>query len=90
MDLGTLTNVAFAGVAVFGMVLTGVAALAARRVRSPRMVLVAFGFLLIAIQGIVIGVTLLAGGADLSILLFLSALFEAAVLVVLFLATVVR
>ena len=90
MDLGTLTNVAFAGVAVFGMVLTGVAALAARRVRSPRMVLVAFGFLLIAIQGIVIGVTLFAGGADLSILLFLSALFEAAVLVVLFLATVVR
>jgi hypothetical protein len=90
VDLGTLTNIAFAGVAVFGLVLAGVAILAARRVPSPRMLLVSAGFLLIAIQGLVIGVSLFAGGADLGLLLFLSALFEAAVLVALFLATIVR
>lgn len=90
MDLDTWTNIAFAGVAVFGLVLAGVAILAARRVRSPRMVLVAVGFLLIAVQGIIIGVSLFDGGADPSTLLFVSALFEAAVLVALFLATVSR
>ena len=90
MDTGTLTNVAFAGVAVFGTVLAGMAVLAARRNRSPRMVLVAVGFLLIAVQGAVVGVSLFAGGADLSFLLLVSALFEAAVLVVLFLATLMR
>jgi CHASE2 domain-containing sensor protein len=90
MEFGTLTNVAFAGVAVFGVVLSAVAVLAARRVRSPRMVLVASGFVLLAVQGIVVGASLFAGGADLSFLLFLCAMFEAAVLVVLFLATLVR
>lgn len=90
MDLGTLTNIAFAGVAVFGLVLTGIAVLAARRVRSPRMVLVATGFGLIAVQGIVVGYALFAGGVDLAFLLLLCALFEAAVLLVLFLATLLR
>ena len=90
MDVATLTNIAFAGVALFGLVLAGVAVQAARRVRSPRMVLVAGGFLLIALQGVVIGAGLFAGGIDLSVLLLLAALFEAAVLVVLFLATLVR
>ncbi len=90
MDFGTATNIAFAGVAVFGVVLTAIAVAAARRVRSPRMALVAAGFALIALQGIVIAAALFDGGADLSFLLFLSALFEASVLVVLFLATLVR
>lgn len=90
MDLGTLTNIAFAGVAVFGVVLTGIAIAAARRVRSPRMALVATGFALIALQGIVIAAALFGGGGDLALLLFVSALFEASVLVVLFLATLVR
>ena len=90
MDVATLTNIAFAGVALFGLVLGGVAVQAARRVRSPRMVLVAGGFLLIALQGIVIGVGLFSGGVDLGVLLLLAAVFEAAVLVVLFLATLVR
>jgi hypothetical protein len=90
MDLGTATNIAFAGVAVFGVVLTAIAIAAAQRVRSPRMALVAAGFALIAVQGIVIAAALFNGGADLSLLLFASALFEASVLVVLFLATLVR
>jgi CHASE2 domain-containing sensor protein len=90
MDTDTLTNIAFAGVAIFGAVLAIMAILAARRVRSPRMVMVAVGFLLIAAQGVVVGVSLFAGGADLSFLLLVSALFEAAVLVVLFLATLLR
>jgi hypothetical protein len=90
MDVATLTNIAFAGVAVFGLVLAAVAVQAARRVRSPRMILVATGFGLIALQGVVIGAGLFAGGIDLGVLLLLSALFEAAVLVVLFLATLVR
>jgi ABC-type Fe3+ transport system permease subunit len=90
MDWGTFTNIAFAGVAVFGLVLTGIAIAAAARVRSPRMVLVATGFLLIAVQGLVVGVSLFLGGADPGFLLFVSALFEAALLLVLFLATLVR
>jgi heme/copper-type cytochrome/quinol oxidase subunit 4 len=90
MDLSTLTNAAFAGVAVFGIALTALAFLAFRRNRSPRMALVAAGFLLIAIQGVVVGSSLLEGWADSSTLLLLSALFEAGVLIVLFLATLVR
>ena len=90
MDLSTLTNAAFAGVAVFGIALTALALLAFRRTRSPRMVLVASGFALIAIQGVVIGASLLQGWADAATLLLLSALFEAGVLLVLFLATLVR
>lgn len=90
MDLGTLTSVAYAGVAVFGLVLTAIAVAAARRVRSPRMALVAGGFLVIAVQGIVVVGSLFQGTNDLALLLFVSAIFEAAVLVVLFLATLVR
>ncbi len=90
MDYSAWTNAAFAGVAVFGLLLTVIAVLAVRRVPSPRMALVAAGFGLIAAQGIVVGGSLFLGGANLSFLLFLSALFEAAVLVVLFLATVAR
>lgn len=90
MEIAALTNAAFAGVAVFGLILAGIALLAARRVRSPRMILVASGFLLIATQGIVIGVGLFTGGVALGTLLLLCALFEAAVLVVLFGATLVR
>ncbi|MHB8351380.1 MAG: hypothetical protein ACYDFT_01605 [Thermoplasmata archaeon] len=90
MDYSAWTNAAFAGVAVFGLILTGIALLALRRVPSPRMALVAAGFGLIAAQGLIIGISLFAGGADLSLLLFLSALFEAAVLAVLFLATLAR
>jgi hypothetical protein len=90
MDLATSTDIAFAGVAVFGLILAGMAVLAARRVRSPRMALVAVGFLLIAVQGLYIGVSLLTGSADAGTLLFASALFEAAVLVDLFLATLLR
>ncbi len=90
MDLGTLTSVAYAGVAVFGLVLTAIAVAAARRVRSPRMALVAGGFLVIAVQGIVVVGSLFGGTSDLALLLFVSAIFEAAVLVVLFLATLVR
>jgi hypothetical protein len=90
MDLGSLTSIAYAGVAVFGLVLTAIAVAAARRVRSPRMALVAGGFLVIALQGIVVAASLFVADADLALLLFVSAIFEAAVLVVLFLATLVR
>lgn len=90
MDYSAWTNAAFAGVAVFGLILTGIALFALRRVPSPRMALVAAGFGLIAAQGLLVGTSLFLGGADLSFLLFVSALFEAAVLVVLFLATLAR
>jgi hypothetical protein len=90
MDLASLTNIAFAGIAVFGIALTALAVLALRRNRSSRMALVATGFLLIALQGVVIGASLLASLADAATLLLVSALFEAGVLVVLFLATLVR
>jgi hypothetical protein len=90
MDTSTLTNVAFAGIAVFGAVLTALALLAYRRAPSPRMGLVATGFVLITVQGIVVGVGLFTGGWDTGTLLLLSAGFEAALLAVLFAATLVR
>lgn len=90
MESGLLTNIAFAGIAVFGWVLTGLAVLAYRRAPSPRMALVASGFGLIALQGVLVGAGLFLGGWDPSTLLLLSAGFEAALLVVLFAATLVR
>jgi len=90
MDAGTLTSIAFAGIAVFGAVLTGLALLAVRRAPSPRMGLVASGFLLITLQGVVVGVGLFTVGWTASTLLLISALFEAALLAVLFVATLVR
>ena len=90
MDLGSWTNIAFAGIAVFGAVLTGLAALAYRRAASPRMALVTAGFALITLQGVVVGVGLFTGGWDASTLLLLCAGFEAALLAVLFVATLVR
>ena len=90
MDLGWLTTVAFAGIAVFGAVLTLLGVLAFRKSPSPRMALVATGFFLITIQGVVVGVGLFTGGWDASTLLLLSAGFEAALLAVLFAATLVR
>lgn len=90
MDLTTWTNAAFAGIAVFGAVLTGLAVLAVRRSPSPRMGLVATGFGLITLQGVVVGVGLFAGGWDPASLLLVSAAFEAALLFVLFVATLVR
>ncbi len=90
MDFSTWTNVAFAGIAVFGLVLLALSLLALRRAPSPRMGLVAGGFLVIAVQGIVIGALLFLGGASPAFLLFVSALFEVVLLVVLFLATLVR
>ncbi|MCI4357710.1 MAG: hypothetical protein L3J95_05035 [Thermoplasmata archaeon] len=90
MDLTAITNLAFAGIAVFGAVL-GVLAIAAwRRAPSRRMALVAGGFWLIAIQGVVVGVGLFTTGLDAPTLLAISAAFEAALLVVLFVATLVR
>jgi hypothetical protein len=90
MDTGSLTGIAFAGVAVLGAALTALSILAIRRSSSPRMYLVSGGFGLLAVQGAVISATLLAGSATPATLLLLSAAFEAAVLVVLFLATLVR
>jgi hypothetical protein len=90
MDAGTLTSVAFAGIAVFGAVLTVFAGLAWRRAPSPRIAMVAGGFFLITLQGIVVGVGLFTSGWDAATLLLISALFEAALLVVLFVATLVR
>ncbi|MCI4326736.1 MAG: hypothetical protein L3K16_03755 [Thermoplasmata archaeon] len=90
MDVGPLLNVAFAGIAVFGGVLTVLALLALRRLPSPRMALVTLGFLLIAVQGVVVGVGLFEGGWGDANLLLVSAVFEAALLVVLFVATLVR
>jgi hypothetical protein len=90
MDLSSLTTVAFAGIAVFGAVLTMLGVLAFRKSSSPRMALVATGFFLITIQGVLVGVGLFTGGWDASTLLLLSAGFEAALLAVLFAATLVR
>ncbi len=90
MDVAALTSVAFAGIAVFGAVLTVLATLAVRRAPSPRMGMVAGGFGLITLQGVVVGVGLFTSGWDAPTLLLVSALFEAALLVVLFLATLVR
>jgi hypothetical protein len=90
MDFSAWTNVAFAGVAVFGAVLFALSLLALRRSPSPRMGLVGGGFLVITLQGVVIGTLLFLGGASTDLLLFLSAIFEAILLIVLFLATLVR
>ena len=90
MDLTAWTNAAFAGIAVFGAFLTGLAILAVRRSPSPRMGLVATGFGLITVQGLVIGVGLFTGGWDTGTLLLISAAFEAVLLLVLFVATMVR
>ena len=90
MDFTSWTNAAFAGVAAFGAVLFGLSLAALRRARSPRMAFVAVGFLVITAQGVVVGVLLFAAAATPGAILFLSALFEAALLVVLFLATLVR
>jgi hypothetical protein len=90
MDFSTWTNVAFAGIAVFGAVLFVLSLLALRRSPSTRMGLVAGGFLVITLQGVVIGILLFQGGGSFDFLLFLSAMFEAILLVVLFLATLVR
>ena len=90
MDFGLLTNIAFAGIAVFGAVLTALGAMAYRRAASPRMALVTTGFGLIAVQGIVVGIGLFTAGWDPASLLLLCAGFEAALLVVLFVATLVR
>ena len=90
MDFSAWTNVAFAGVAVFGAVLFVLSLLALRRAPSPRMGLVAGGFLVITLQGVVIAALLFQGAASIDLLLFLSAIFEAILLIVLFLATLVR
>lgn len=90
MDLLTIAVVAYAGIAVLGGVLTGIAAFALRRSPSSRMALVTGGFALIMVQGIVVGVGLLTAGWDLVSLLVLSAVFEAALLIVFFIATIVR
>lgn len=90
MDLGAATNAAFAGIAVFGAVLAVLAGLALRRSPSPRMGLVLGGFVLIALQGAVVGYGLFYGAWTPITLLFVSAVFEALLLAVLFVATLVR
>ncbi len=90
MDSSSLLNVAFAAVAVFGTALSGLALVALRRNPSPRMAMVAAGFVLIAVQGVVVGVGLFSADVSLSNLLLISAGFEASLLAVLFVATLVR
>lgn len=90
MDAATLTTIAYAGIAAFGAILTALALLAVRRAPSPRMALVASGFLLITLQGVAVGLGLLTVGWSASDLLLVSALFEAVLLGVLFVATLVR
>ncbi len=90
MDLGELTNAAFGGIAVFGALLAAVAIAAWRRTPTVRMALVALAFLLFAAQGVVVGVGLFTSGLSLSDLLALSAGFEAALLAVMFAATLLR
>lgn len=90
MDVATVTTIAYAGIAAFGAILTGLALLAVRRAPSARMALVASGFLLITLQGVAVGLGLLTVGWNPSDLLLVSALFEAALLGVLFVATLVR
>ena len=90
MELTSITNLAFAGIAVFGAILALLAVAAWNRSPSPRMALVALGFALIAVQGVIVGVGLFTSGFSLSTLLAISAAFEAALLVVLFVATLVR
>ena len=90
MEYETVANVAFAGVAVFAAILSGIALAAYRRTRSPRMGLVAAGFVLLTVQGLLVGIGLFQGGWDPLVLLLVCAGFEAGLLVVLFLATLVR
>lgn len=90
MDLATLTSVAFAGIAVFGAALAVLAASALRRSRSPRMALVLAGFGLITLQGLLVAYGLFAAGWTAAELLAVSAVLEAALLAVLFVATLVR
>jgi hypothetical protein len=90
MDLLAVTNLAFAGVAVFAAILSAIAVAALRRAPSPRMGLVATGFLLVTVQGIVVGIGLFGGIWSPEALLLLTAIFEAGLLAVLFLATLVR
>lgn len=90
MDAATLASVAFAGIAVFAALLAAIAFVAVARTRTARMGLVAAGFLLLTVQGIVVGWGLFNGGWDPTTLLLIAAGFEAALLVVLFLATLVR
>lgn len=90
MDLSSLTSAAFAGIAVFGLALTVLAGLALRRARSPRMGLVLAGFGLITVQGIVVAYGLFLAGWTPADLLAVSAVLEAALLAVLFVATLVR
>ncbi|HEV2520318.1 MAG TPA: hypothetical protein VGX00_06850 [Thermoplasmata archaeon] len=90
MDLSAIANVAFAGIAVFGAALGTLAIAAWRRAPSSRMALVAAGFWLIAVQGVVVGVGLFTSGLAPATLLAITAGFEAALLLVLFVATLVR
>jgi hypothetical protein len=90
MDFSTLTNIAFGGIALLGVVLLGLALLAVRRAPSPRLGLAAGAFALVAVEGFLVGYGLLVGGWDVVTLLFLTAVFEAVALVVLFVATLAR
>ncbi|MCI4349925.1 MAG: hypothetical protein L3K15_00180 [Thermoplasmata archaeon] len=90
MDFSTLTNVAFGGIALLGVVLLGLGLLALRRAPSPRLGLAAAAFALVAVEGTLVGYGLIVGGWDAVTLLFLTAVFEAVALVVLFVATLVR
>jgi hypothetical protein len=90
LDLTSIAVIAYAGIAVLGGVLTAIAAFALRRSPSSRMGLVTAGFALIMVQGIIVGVGLFTQGWDLVSLLVVSAVFEAALLVVFFIATIVR
>jgi hypothetical protein len=87
MDLSAWANVAFAGVAAFGAVLCALSLASFRRTRSARLGLVAGGFLLMAIEGAVVGVGLFTGGWAPATLLLVTAVFEFALLAVLFAAT---
>ncbi|HZY69913.1 MAG TPA: hypothetical protein VFF67_02905 [Thermoplasmata archaeon] len=90
MDVSAFTNAAFAGIAVLGFVLTGLALLAVRRAPSPRMALVASGFGLVAVEGVVVSFGLLVAGWDAVTLLLVTAILQAIVLLALFAATLLR
>lgn len=87
MDASILANVAFAGIAVLGAILSVLGLAAFRRTRSGRLGLVAAAFLLLAAEGIVVAIGLFTGGWSPSSLLLLVAGAELAVLVLLFGAT---
>lgn len=90
MDTATLTGIAFAGVAVFGAVLAAISAAAWRRTHAMRMAGVFAGFAIVAIQGAFVATFLVVGGLTDANLLLISAVFEAALLVVWFVATLGR